>query len=186
MGAVAFVETLFPPFPGDVLFVVLSGWAAGSMASVDPFVIPALCGFSGCFAASVILILAGARLGRGRVRAFLESRVGAGRLERTERLVSRRSALILVVSRFMPGIRSLLVLVAGYSGVGAGRASLFGGISALSWYLLMSVVGVELGYNLQALESLMSRYEIIVWAAFAAMAAAWAVNRALGRRRLAG
>jgi membrane protein DedA with SNARE-associated domain len=86
----------------------------------------------------------------------------------------------------MPGIRSLLVLVAGYSGVGAGRASLFGGISALSWYLLMSVAGVELGYNLQALESLMSRYEIIVWAAFAAMAAAWAVNRALGRRRLAG
>jgi len=50
----------------------------------------------------------------------------------------------------------------------------------------LSIAGVELGYNLQVLERLMSRYEIMVWAAFAAIAAAWAVKRALGRRRLAG
>lgn len=183
MGAIAFVETLFPPFPGDVLFVLMAGWAAGTLPSADPLLLPAISGFAGCLAASLILLLLGARLGRGRVRSFLLARVGAGRLERAERLISEHAPLILVASRFMPGIRSVLVIVAGYSGVGGWRASLYAGSSALAWYLLMAFAGRELGYGLTGIEGFMRRYEIVAWAAAAVAAAVWMRARMAGGRR---
>lgn len=182
MSATAFVETLFPPFPGDVLFVLLSGWAAGPAGWAGRVALPAACGFAGCFSASILLILAGTRIGRSRIRAFLASRAGEARLGKAERLVERHAAPILAASRFLPGIRSLLVVVAGYSGVGAGRAMLFGGASALLWYVLMAVAGMELGYNLTALENLMRRYETVVWIAAAAALAVWAAGRFRGGR----
>lgn len=177
MSVVAFVETLFPPFPGDVLFVLLAGWAAGSSGFAGRIALPAACGFAGCFAASILLVIAGSRIGRSRIRAFLASRAGGARLSRAEGLVERHAAPILAASRFLPGIRSLLVVVAGYSGVGAGRAMIFGGVSALLWYVLMALAGMELGYNLTALENLMRRYETVVWIAAAAALAAWAAWR---------
>lgn len=185
MSATAFVETLFPPFPGDVLFVLLAGWAAGPAGWAGRVALPAACGFAGCFSASILLVLAGSRIGRSRIRAFLASRAGEDRLVKAEALVERHAAPILAASRFLPGIRSLLVVVAGYSGVGAIRAMLFGGASALLWYVLMAVAGMQLGYNLTALENLMRRYETAVWIAAAAALAAWTVAR-LRRRRDAG
>lgn len=182
MSATAFVETLFPPFPGDVLFVLLTGWAAGPAGWAGRVALPAACGFAGCFAASILLVLAGTRIGRSRIRAFLANHAGEARLAKAEGLVERHAAPILAASRFLPGIRSLLVVVAGYSGVGAGRAMLFGGASALMWYVLMSLAGMELGYSLTALENLMRRYETVVWIAAAVALAAWAVRRFLGGR----
>jgi membrane protein DedA with SNARE-associated domain len=182
MSAVSFVETLFPPFPGDVLFVVMSGWASRAGWIIPPVAISTLAGFIGCFAASVIIILVGRRFGRGGVRNFLLSRVGESRLSRAETLVAKSSGLMLFISRFMPGIRSLLVLVAGYSGMRPALAAAYGGVSALLWYSLLSAAGAGLGYNLTVFEGMMNRYEILAWIVVGFAVMVWIAIRIVHRR----
>ncbi len=180
LGCVSFVETVFPPFPGDVLFIVLAGWASDGPA---PAILCALAGFAGCLAATVLIVLTGRRLGRTRVRGFIIGKVGAERLEKAEGLFRRRSRLVLAASRFIPGVRSLVVLVAGYSGMDPGAAILFGGASAMAWYAVLSAAGALFGSGMARVEIMMRSYELAVWAAILALAAALLVRRLAGGRR---
>lgn len=48
LGVIAFTETLFPPIPGDILFIVISGWAVSGGLSL---MMVTIYGVSGCFMA---------------------------------------------------------------------------------------------------------------------------------------
>lgn len=168
-AAVAFVETLFPPFPGDVAFAALCGWAARTPSSAAAF---AACGAAGCAAASVILLCAGRMLGRGRVRSILSGRRWSVLLGRAERMVERRGVSILLLGRFVPGLRSFLVLAAGYTGGGI-AAGLAAAAGALLWYGLLSAAGHAAGANIEPVRQFLSRWGIASWAVLAAAGALW-------------
>lgn len=117
------------------------------------------------------------------MRPFLLRCLGEGRVARAEALFERRGGLVLLGSRFIPGIRSAIVVVAGYSGLNPLRAFCWAGGSALLWYALLAVAGSMLGGSLRAVESLMRSYEIWFWTALFAVLAVLASVRAAGRRR---
>jgi membrane protein DedA with SNARE-associated domain len=180
LAGTAFVETLFPPFPGDVLFIALSGWLGGGMSSLA---LSAASGFAGCLAATAILVSVGRALGRGRARPLVSRLFGEGRTVRAEDLFRRRGGPVLLASRFIPGLRSLLVFVAGYSGMRPVRAMAWAGGSAVAWYSILSVAGYLLGCNLQGAEALVRRYESLFVICAAALLLAFLVVR-LSRRRV--
>lgn len=157
LGVIAFVETLFPPFPGDILFIVISGWAVSGGLSI---VLAALYGVTGCFLASCILFYAGHKPGRQFVEGWLARKVEPEKIERAKSLVADRGPIILAVSRFIPGIRSLLVFIAGTSGMRFALAVFPIAFSAIAWYLLLSIAGSIFGSNIQAAEQFMIRFEI--------------------------
>ncbi len=159
---VAFVETLFPPLPGDVLFVVLSGWSVSGGGSP---VAAAAWGTAGCLVSSFLLFLLGRSPVRRLVEPWLMRRVRQGRYDRARELLRRRGPLILVASRFLPGIRSLLVVLAGMSGMRLSRAAPAVTLSATAWYALMAAGGSVVGRSLPAARGLMRRFELWVWAA---------------------
>lgn len=179
LAGVAFVETVFPPLPGDVLFVVLSGWAiTGGMPAVQG----ALFGLVGCFLASCLLFVFGSGHGRRFVKGWLSRKVDPDRVNRAGDLIAARGPLILAFSRFIPGIRSLLVIMAASSGMRFRSAVLPIAASAAVWYAALSAAGVVVGDNMEAAERFMNQFEIWIWATIALLIALFYLLRR-GRKR---
>jgi membrane protein DedA with SNARE-associated domain len=180
LGGVAFIETLFPPFPGDILFVALSGWAiAGGLHPATG----AAFGLAGCFLASCLLFLFGSVQGRKFIEGWLSRRVDPDRIRRAGELIASRGAMILVFSRFIPGIRSLLVIMAAGSGMRFRSAVLPIAAGAAIWYAVLSLGGSIVGDNMDAVERFMKEFEIWVWASLGILTAVSLFIRSVRRKR---
>lgn len=154
----AFIEYLFPPFPGDLL-VVLGAWYATHGKLSWPVT----------FAA----VTAGAVLGAAidwRVGRWLGARIGeraaSGRLDRDQVLrfeaaYRRWGGLLLVGNRFLPGIRAFFFVAAGASGIPLWEVLLFGGLSAALWNGLLLAAGAYLARNLEELIAMVERYNTV-------------------------
>lgn len=162
LGVIALVETLFPPVPGDLLFVVTAGWARVGGSSAASM---ATAGFLGCMVSSVGLYVFGRTAGRAFTRGFLARRLGLQKVRRAEVLFRRHGPFALVASRFIPGVRSLLVVVAGASGMGPVRSTLAVSVSAAAWYALLTAAGVVAGDNMVTARAFLHSYERWIWLA---------------------
>lgn len=107
----SFLEVVFPPAPGDAV-LVYAGYLTGR-AGVSP-VIPIFFGIAGTLTGTLLLYYLGLRFGP----KLLHSKVGEALLaknkwEQTEAWVRRYGPVGLLISRFIPGIRSGLAFFAG-------------------------------------------------------------------------
>jgi len=155
----AFIEYVFPPFPGDLL-VVLGAWYATHGALSWPVT----------FAAVTLGAVLGAavdwRVGRW-LGARIDERAAAGRLDRQrvlrfEAAYRRWGGLLLVANRFLPGIRAFFFLAAGASGIPLWEVLLYGGLSAALWNGLLLAAGAYLVRNQHELVELVGRYNTAV------------------------
>lgn len=152
----AFIEHIFPPFPGDLL-VLLGAWYAVHGELSWPVV----------FAAAMAGSMAGAWVDH-RAGAWLVVRLehsptaarflGPAELARFEAAYRRWGFWLLLLNRFFPGVRGFIFLAAGASGVPVGRAMLLGGISAAVWNGLLLTAGALVAENLDELVRLVDRY----------------------------
>lgn len=176
----AFVEYVFPPFPGDTL-VLLGAWYAVHGALSWPMTFLAVT--AGALAGAFIDWRAGVALGRRLDRsAHRRGGLTEVRLARFEAGYRRWGAWLLVANRFLPGVRAFVFLAAGASGIPLGRVLLFGGISAALWNAALLAAGGFLVANVDELVNLAARYTKAVWVAMTAAAVILGV-RALVRRR---
>jgi membrane-associated protein len=180
LGLTAATETIFPPFPGDLLFLIVAGWA---MLGGSPLAGVIAVGFLGCVAASCFLYRIGSTAGRGFTKGYLSRRFDPEKVQRAERLFSRHGPAILVASRFIPGIRSVLVVVAGASGMSAAATLFPVALSAAVWYSLLSVGGRLVGANADAARAFMDSYERWIWLAVGVAAGIYALIVILRSRR---
>ena len=156
----SFLEYVFPPVPGD-LVAVLGAWYAthGGLSWTVLFVslsFGAVAGTSFDW-----------RLGRW-LGARLDDRVAVGRLdrdrlERFERAYRRWGGLLLIVNRFLPGVRAFFFLAAGAAGIPLWKVLLYGGISAALWNVLLLGAGALLAKNEMELLALFARYDTVAW-----------------------
>jgi len=151
----AFVEYVFPPFPGDLLVVLGAWYATHGMLS---------------WPVTFVAVTGGAVLGAAldwRVGRWLGTRIGeraaAGRLdarrvERFEAAYRRWGGLLLVANRFLPGVRAFFFVAAGASGIPLWEVLLYGGLSAAVWNGLLLAAGAYLARNQEELILLVERY----------------------------
>jgi membrane-associated protein len=178
-----FVEHVFPPFPGD-LVVVFGAWYAVQGELSWPLLL--LFGTAGAVAGAWVDHRVGAWLGHR-----LDLRSDRSRLLPTERLVAFEAAYrrwglwLILLNRFMPGLRAFLFLAAGASGLPVRRVVALGALSAVAWNALLLLAGGLLANNLDELVALVDRYMKVAGALLVA-AALLLVARALWRRRRAG
>lgn len=176
----AFLETVFPPFPGDVLYIAAGGLARS--AGVSPWLlwVP---GVAGCGLATILLDAAGRGSGpRWIERLVVRGSSGAGGIDRAKSLLTRHGGMALFLSRFIPGIRSLLVVAAAWSGMGRAAVLVPSLASAIVWYGLLAFLAVLLGSNVEAASAFMASYGKLVMAALAAVLVLMVVLRLMGRR----
>ena len=175
----ALIEYLVPPLPGDTF--VVAGCVL--VAAFDWHPLPVL-----------LVVTAGAVLG-----AWLDFRVGlwlvrTGRLARfgpraqqaiagVVQRMRERGPVYLAVNRFVPALRAFFFVAAGIAGLRTSQVLLWSGVSALAWNILLVALGYALGTNLDALETIVTQYAIVVWSVIGALVVVVLVRWWLRRRR---
>jgi membrane protein DedA with SNARE-associated domain len=121
----------------------------------------------------------------------LDQRASQSRLLPPERLAAFEAAYrrwgswLLLLNRFMPGIRAFIFLAAGASGIGTRRALVLGSLSALVWNALLLAAGALLAHNLEELVGLVERYTQVASGALVLLAVLLVARAAWRRRRKA-
>jgi membrane-associated protein len=176
----AFVEHVFPPFPGD-LIVVLGAWYAvhGQLSWPLLLVFATAGAVVGAWVDHRVGVMLGRRLDRAVARSRLMS---PEQLAAFEAAYRRWGAWLLLLNRFMPGVRAFLFVAAGTSGLPLGRVLLLGGVSAAIWNGVLLAVGGLVARNAEELVALVDRYMLVAGALMAGLALVLGA-RALWRRR---
>jgi len=178
----AFIEYIFPPFPGDAL-VVAGAWYATHGGLPWPI----------AFLATTAGSLAGAAVD-WRIGIWLAGRIdrglGAGRfdidaLRRFQASYRRWGAVLLVVNRFLPAVRAIFFVAAGASRISLAKVLLFGGLSAAAWNALLLGAGAAVARNEKELLALFWEYQRYSWAALVAVALAALIVWLIRRRKRA-
>lgn len=179
---VALTEMLFPPFPGDTLyFVGLIAVQAGGHAVTGALIATFLGGFAGF----IILFWLGRTKGR---RLFGEHRRGLlslAALKRAEAWFARWGGMVIVLGRFISGIRSVIPLTAGVSGYPVVPAMVFGAVSIALWNGLLAAAALILHESWGSVAKYWQTYSLVVWLV-AGVALAYFGWRTVRRRRQAG
>lgn len=184
LGGAAFLEYLFPPFPGDTVLLLGASLAAIGLIpwwTVLPAVVVGSMG--GC----AVDYFLGRWLGRkaeeradrpAHLRFFTKERI-----HRFEAAYRRHGRLYILVNRFIPGVRAFFFVLAGASGMPFGEVMVFGTLSAAAWCGLILAGGYALGRNAEELQGLYREYTIAVWVALGIVAAGGLLRFAWRARR---
>jgi membrane protein DedA with SNARE-associated domain len=134
--AAAFTENLFPPFPGDSVTIAGAFVAGEGNTSYIGVLISAI---AGGLAGALLLYYIGRVKGR---KYFRNSRYfGAPALAKVESWFARFGALILIISRFIFGVRSAVAVAAGLGDVRLARMTSLTLLSFIMWNgLILSLV----------------------------------------------
>jgi len=153
----AITENIIPPFPGDL--VTLAGAFVAGEGNIS---------YIGVFVAVLIGGIIGGMsiyyFGKYKGRGFLEKNqfkfIDRNRLEKVDKMFAQHGAMIIVFSRFMAGIRSIIILASGIAGMPAPRVGFFTFISIILWNAVLIGLMVITKSNWDLISKLMSEYSL--------------------------
>ncbi|RJS22673.1 DedA family protein [Corallococcus sp. H22C18031201] len=183
LGVAAMLEYVVPPFPGDTI-TLLGGVYAVRGAQPWPLV------FLVVTVGSVVGAAIDYAVGRWLARRFDAhpewSFFGLthARLVQVQARMRTTGPWLLVINRFLPGIRGVIFIAAGAAQMPRFNALMLGAVSAMAHTALVLGLGMAVGGNLERLTYLVSRYQYAVVGLVVVAVVAVAV-RALARRRTA-
>lgn len=155
-----FIENIIPPFPGDT-FIAVAGALVAAGRLDFPLGLIVVC--IGGVGSVMVLHHLGHKFGRDY---FIEkdyrffSREDVGRIER---LLGRYGVWILVLSRFVVGVRAGFAVAAGIAGYPGRKMLLYSLISYLLFASLVMTLGYLLVDNFPLVRELFQTYNHIVW-----------------------
>jgi membrane protein DedA with SNARE-associated domain len=174
-----FVENVFPPYPGDTVTFV-GGYLAGTGRLTFPLVF--LCAGLGCLSGAMLLYVLGRTKGR---KAFLKNGrwiLDREHLEKVERWFKKYGEKVLVVSRFLTGIRSVVALAAGVGNVGVKKMTVYTSISIVLWNGIILFSAFKVHQNWREILQMIQIYNKVVLAVVVLVGVAWLI-KVLGRKR---
>ena len=181
LGLAAMLEYLVPPFPGDTI-TLLGGVYA--VRGDHPWPLVFLVVTVGSVAGAAINYWFGHWLARRFEANPQASYLGFthAKLEAVQARMRRNGPWLLLVNRFLPGIRGVIFIAAGAARMPRRNALLLGAVSAMAHNGLVLTLGHAVGGNLEQLEDMMAKYQQAVVGLVLIGLLAVAI-RALARRR---
>jgi membrane protein DedA with SNARE-associated domain len=167
IAGVVFVESFGVPAPGETAIIAGATYAGRGHLNVLLVAVVALL-------AAVIGDSVGYLIGRigGRplvLRFGRYVRLTPQRLDRIDGFMARHGSKIVVIARFVEGLRQLNGVVAGMSRMPWPRFVLFNTIGAAAWVAVWTTGGYLAGNHLNAITATIHRYQL--WAIAAAVLA---------------
>jgi membrane protein DedA with SNARE-associated domain len=170
----AVTENLFPPSPGDTILFAGAVVAARG-AALWPLVLTSA--VVGNVAGAMLVYWFGFAKGRQYFLSHHGRWIEPERLHRIERWFNRYGTRIILLSRFLTGIRSGVALTAGLGEVPAWRMATFTAISTLLWNALIVAVALAFQHNWAAIYEFARLYNGVVFLLLAVLAAGWGAYR---------
>ena len=177
VAVLAWLEYVFPPAPGDST-VLFAFFLAGRDAL--PFAAVVTVALAGSVLGAMTAYAIGARTGRGYF--LLRSEWARGELKRIEGWFARSGAWLLLVNRFLPGVRGLFLYAAGISRLGARRTLVYSTAGNVLWVALLAWAGTSLGSTWEEVRVVFRRY---VWGIAVVLTIYFILSVVRARRRRA-
>ncbi len=174
---IAYGENVLPPIPGDVAVVVVGMIAAAGAVSLPVVVVLA----SVASALGFLTVYAvGRRMGDAVLDPDRYRWLPKDDIRRAARLADRHGAWVVLVNRFLPGLRSVIGLAVGLSRMPTARVAALAAVSSVVWTSLIVGLGYALADNRAAIARVLGAFERtggILLALLAAGLAIWFVRR---------
>lgn len=164
VAAIAYLENVVPPVPGDVV-LVYGGYLAG-VGVLEWWWVGAL-GALASTAGFMTLFLAGQRWGERRLFNRKLRFIPYERMLQARAWMQKRGYVVIFLNRFLAGTRAVIGLVAGASGLEVRKAALLAFLSALLWTSLLVALGFLVGDNLPLVRRWLTLYGQVVLAVLA-------------------
>ncbi len=169
----AWVEYIFPPFPGDTLLVAGGFFVAqGIFPPVLTFLVLTLGSVSGCLVG----------WGLGYHGLGLRRLIKPEYLEHISKGYEKYGAWVIIANRFVPGLRGAFMIGAGLVKMPARAIAIWGTASAVLWNAVLIGLGYVFSDSLEKLLSLVQTYSKSVFFVIGLGLIAWFFFR-MGRLR---
>ncbi|MEU6173754.1 DedA family protein [Streptantibioticus parmotrematis] len=181
VGGVVFVEDFGVPVPGETVLIAASVYAGAGRLNVFGVALMALC-------AAVLGDNVGYAIGRFGGHRLVE-RYGRyvfltpERIARVESFFGRYGAGIVVVARFVEGLRQANGIIAGLARMPWPRFLVYNALGAVLWVGAWVALGDLTGKHIGTVYRTIQRYEGYVLLAVAVLVVALVVRHVRGRRR---
>jgi membrane protein DedA with SNARE-associated domain len=181
------LENLFPPIPSEVVLPLAGFVAANGDASFWGMVVAATIG---SMVGAFLLYGISAAIGPVRLRALVVRygkwfRLDEADLDRTEEWFDRRANAAVLVCRWVPLMRSLISIPAGFRRMAIIPFTLYTLVGSLVWNVILVGLGYVLGERWNQVEGPLDVFQNAVLLAIAA-AIGWYVWRRFLRPRMRG
>jgi len=157
------LEYIFPPAPGDTAMLLASTLAGASvLPPVTTFILMVL----GSCLGGMIAYYLGSRVGRPILNSILFKYLGASHSERAERVFRSHAGIVLCGNRFLPGVRGIMLPLAGILSHPAKHTFTSMALSNLAWCSLIFGLGYLFGGNLEVTERIFRSYTAVLAVGF--------------------
>ena len=174
-----------PVVPGEFALIAGAIFAGTGRAGLNVEVvgvIAVLC----CFAGAEIGYAIGRFGGRALVLRYGRyAFVREHHLDRAEAAVTKYGGALVVIARFIVGLREFNGIIAGVTGMQARRFAVYNGFGAAAWVAVWVSAGYLAGDHINAIYRDATRYSAYVLAAVVVVLAAYITRRVPNRRRRA-
>ena len=148
-------------FEGEIILII-GGFAAHRGYLELPLVI--IMAFLGSLMGDQFYFM----LGRRRGRAVLEKRPEwEARVARFKRLMDRHDIIIVIIFRFLYGLRTVAPFAIGLSSIPGVKFMLLNMVSAALWAVTLGILGYYFGHAMEAVIDDIKHYEVAVMSALA-------------------
>jgi membrane protein DedA with SNARE-associated domain len=181
VGGVVLIEDFGVPVPGETVLILGAVYAGTGRLNV---VLVALLGYAGAVLGDNIGFAIGHFGGRRLVErygryVFLTPE----RLDKTTRFFERHGGKIIIVARFIEGLRQANGIIAGTTGMHWRRFLIFNAIGAALWVALWTSVGYFSGNHIDTIYNGATRYDTYLAIAIGALLLAYIARRVVRARR---
>ena len=164
------IENFFPPYPGDTVTFV-GGYLAGTSYLTLPWVF--ISAGLGCLSGAMILYILGKSKGR---ELFLKNKgkfLDIKHLEKVERWFKKYGEKVLILSRFMTGVRSVVALAAGVGNVSLRKMTIYTSLSIILWNGIILFSAFKVQQNWRKILQMLQIYNKIVLAVLILILIVW-------------
>lgn len=179
LGIVAYFENVLPPIPGDMV-IIFGGYLAGLGLVSFPGLV-AVCSLGGLFG-FMTMFFVGRWIGDVALNTDRYNWLPRGPVERVRGWLLRYGYRVVLANRFLSGARSVIALMVGAARMNVLRTSVFAGISAAIWTVLIAYGGFVVGDNWPLVADYLMVYGRLVTAILLVVGAFFA-GRAIYRSR---
>ena len=181
VAGLVLIEDFGVPVPGETILILAAVYAGTGRLSI---VLVALLGFCGAVLGDNI----GFAIGHFGGRPLIE-RYGRyifltpERIEKATGFFERHGGWIIIVARFIEGLRQANGIIAGISGIHWAKFLLFNAIGAALWVAVWTSVGYFSGSHINTIYDTASRYATYLAIAFGALVVAYIARRVIRVRQ---
>ena len=159
VALIVFVESFGVPAPGETAIIASSAYAGSGHFNI--FLVAAVALFAAVIGDSIGYLI-GRRGGRPLVHRFGKYvRLTPERFDKVEGFMNRQGPKVVVIARFVEGLRQFNGIVAGISGMPFHRFLAWNALGAALWVGIWSTGGYLAGDHIEAIASAISKYIVL-------------------------